>query len=573
MSTNLLDTFIIAFEGDSSDVQQSAEQGRAAAAEMADEIDRAGTAAEQSSQDLQNFFSALAGTGAAALATFSAAVAGLVSAQESLSETKGFADDIGAKATDVALIEQMTVRAGGSVDKTREALKKLSKDGGDATKRLGELAKTLEGLDGDGQEKLLDKLGLDFGDEFTSELAKGYGHYTQMMAGAKANALFTERDYENAKEVSHLWSQIQAGFTGVPMALSLLSTKASGMLKEVLTLWRDFQQSPMSEGMIKTIEVAAIGLENMWKMIKLVGVGLSWVYDKLRDFLPVIAGIGGALVVALMPLQYLGFGLIIAGIAALLLVLDDLRAYFQGEESIFGEFLADHPKVAEFIRQLGGLFSQMGDAASAAWGVLKEKAGELWDQLQQFIPTTDDISDGFAKVSQFLEENKDTLISVAKAAATLLAMWLAYKAKALLDETTDGGTMKYLLKMIGVIGVLTAAWKGLSAAAAKAWGVVQETASAVGDKLGLSSGGKSIPGADAAVAQITAANASPINGMTSAAISNASANNSRNTEVNIDQVMVQTQATDADGISKGISDSLSAQLRQAADHHDDGISH
>jgi len=41
--------------------------------------------------------------------------------------------------------------------------------------------------------------------------------------------------------------------------------------------------------------------------------------------------------------------------------------------------------------------------------------------------------------------------------------------------------------------------------------------------------------------------------------------------VNIGKVEVQTQATDATGISKQIGDTLHAQMRQAVNRFDDGI--
>lgn len=574
MSTNLLDTFIIAFGVDTGDAQTKTEQVRDTAAAMADEIDRAGNTASDSADDLKSFFTALTGSGVAALATFSAAIAGLVAAQDKMSDTGAFASGIGAQAADVAVLEELTLRAGGSVEKTRTALSKLSEDGGDAVKNLGDVAKAMEKLPDVGKVRLGEELGLDR--DVIAELSKGYDHYSQMVAQSKANMPYTERDFTAAREVSHLWNQVKASMDGMPAPLTLLSVKLSGLLKEVLTLWRDFNQSPMSDGMVKAVEVAAIGLENMWKMIKLVGSAVGWVYGKLKEFIPLIAGIGGALLVALMPLQYLGFGLIIAGIAALLLVLDDLRAYFQGENSLFGEFLEEHPRVAGFIHQLGALFSQMGDAASAAWDILKEMAGELWEQLQAFLPTTDDISGGFAKVTAFLEENKDTLISVAKAAATLLAMWLAYKAKALLDENMDGGTLKYLLKMIGIIAMLTQAWKGLTEMVGRAWAVMKEAGTAIASKLGLGDGGEAaeaVPGAAAALSQITAANAAPVNGMTSAAISNATANSTQNTTTNIGKVEVHTQATDADGITRDMNGAIRREYRAASDHFDDGRSH
>lgn len=61
-------------------------------------------------------------------------------------------------------------------------------------------------------------------------------------------------------------------------------------------------------------------------------------------------------------------------------------------------------------------------------------------------------------------------------------------------------------------------------------------------------------------AQMGAASANPMNAVSSNAISN-TANNSRETNVQVGQVTVQTQATDSQGISQAIGGDLSAQLK------------
>ena len=57
-----------------------------------------------------------------------------------------------------------------------------------------------------------------------------------------------------------------------------------------------------------------------------------------------------------------------------------------------------------------------------------------------------------------------------------------------------------------------------------------------------------------------AASANPMNAVSSNAISNSS-NSSSETNVQVGQVTVQTQATDSQGISQAIGGDLSAQLK------------
>jgi hypothetical protein len=66
------------------------------------------------------------------------------------------------------------------------------------------------------------------------------------------------------------------------------------------------------------------------------------------------------------------------------------------------------------------------------------------------------------------------------------------------------------------------------------------------------------------------ANAAPLNSTTSSAISNSS-NLSRETNVQVGEVNIQTQATDADGISRDIGGSLSEQLAQLENEFATGV--
>jgi len=78
-----------------------------------------------------------------------------------------------------------------------------------------------------------------------------------------------------------------------------------------------------------------------------------------------------------------------------------------------------------------------------------------------------------------------------------------------------------------------------------------------------------VPGLAEGKAQLGGISGSPI-GTQSAAATGARTSN-RTTNVEVGQVNVQTQATDAAGISKTIGDSMGAQLRQAASNYDDGV--
>lgn len=65
--------------------------------------------------------------------------------------------------------------------------------------------------------------------------------------------------------------------------------------------------------------------------------------------------------------------------------------------------------------------------------------------------------------------------------------------------------------------------------------------------------------------------ATPLGAHTSNSISNHSSSVTKKTDVKIDKIEVHTQATDAVGIGAAIGGHLNEQIRQAVNHHDDGV--
>lgn len=82
-------------------------------------------------------------------------------------------------------------------------------------------------------------------------------------------------------------------------------------------------------------------------------------------------------------------------------------------------------------------------------------------------------------------------------------------------------------------------------------------------------GGKS--GAAEGQQQLAAASASPLNSTTSSSISNSVASTNKETNVQVGEVVVNTQATDANGIAADVGGSLSSQLAQLDSEFSSGV--
>lgn len=234
-------------------------------------------------------------------------------------------------------------------------------------------------------------------------------------------------------------------------------------------------------------------------------------------------------------------GLAIATVFALLY--DDIANYLEGNDSLLGQMLEKFPGLAAALKFLG-------DTARAVWDLLLglfhlDASGfpspptELWER---FLTAMKAGTDALFAAFPALREVFDTFAyGFEEAGKRVLSVWDAIVAAVRL-----------------AVGVLTAGVEAVTGIVGKVKGA-----------LGL---GSSPVSADVARGQaaLGAASSSPLASVTSSSISN-SAMRGGDRSVKVEKVEVHTQATDADGISRSIGQSLGTQLRSAANHFDDGV--
>lgn len=114
--------------------------------------------------------------------------------------------------------------------------------------------------------------------------------------------------------------------------------------------------------------------------------------------------------------------------------------------------------------------------------------------------------------------------------------------------------------VMGVWNGITAAWDAFIGKIMAGVDKVKGAGKAIAGFFGFG-GDEAAAGVQAGAAAVAGAAGAPTNAMSSAAISN-SVGGSKETNVSIGEVKVQTQATDAQGISKDIGGSLSGQLKR-----------
>lgn len=178
----------------------------------------------------------------------------------------------------------------------------------------------------------------------------------------------------------------------------------------------------------------------------------------------------------------------------------------------------------------------------------------IYDDIMNFIDGNDSligqIINDFPIIGEIINFIVDGIkIAFAAAGMAADALWGGFKAMA------EGivGVFQWLWGAVkAYIGFITGAVEKVAAIAGKIGGWI-------GDKLGFSA---DVQGSvSEAKNQTGAAAANSANAMTSSAINNQRTSNIES-NLTIGQVTVETQATDAAGVSAGLSDSLSAELEK-----------
>jgi len=199
-------------------------------------------------------------------------------------------------------------------------------------------------------------------------------------------------------------------------------------------------------------------------------------------YLPAMISAAAATLAATWPILAIGAA-IVAAAAAFALIYDDIMNFIDGNDSMIGQLITQYPIIGDVINTLVAAFKQLMEWGGVAFEFLKSGAASLLEGFQAF-------GNGIIAVFEFIG-----------------AMW-----KAQFDFIMAGVDM------------------------------VKNGLTSVAEFFGFGGGGEY--SVAAANQQLNAASTNPMNAVSSNAISN-TANNSKETNVQVGQVTVQTQATDA----------------------------
>lgn len=528
----LLDTLLLVFKADTSQADAGLDSARKKSDELIDSIRDADAAAGKAGASLKAMAAGALG-GLAAAFSVSAAISGAFARADNIRAIEQTSDAIGAAIENVDAFGKAAEAMGGDAQGARDSLTDMAEKMGEAMsdvesgaakafKSLGislksadgstkdaisgmlDLASAVEGLDRSAAVFKIKELGIT--DNRTVEMIlKGRQELERMLRVQKEQGVVTKEAAENARKL----------------------TEATGALKNMI--------SSAGASFLDSIIPA------LTKVIEWLGKGVSWMQDN-KDFvigffgsiaavvaalyLPAMASAAIATLAATWPLLLIGAA-IAAAAAAFALIYDDIMNFVDGNESFIGQVFEKYPMVEKIVMTLIDAFRQM-------WQILITGAQQVGDFVtagfQQVIAgikaAVDYLSEAYGAITGFVDSSLSSFQSLSDGISAIFAF---------IVETVKGS-----------LSFVTAG--------------IDKIKSGVSGVAGFFGFGDSSSAMQSASQQIGAASSAPSNGVSSSAISNM-ANSSSETNVQVGQVVVQTQATDAQGISRDVGSELQSQLK------------
>ena len=528
----LLDTLLLVFKADTSQADAGLDSARKKSDELIDSIRDADAAAGKAGASLKAMAAGALG-GLAAAFSVSAAISGAFARADNIRAIEQTSDAIGAAIENVDAFGKAAEAMGGDAQGARDSLTDMAEKMGEAMsdvesgaakafKSLGislksadgstkdaisgmlDLASAVEGLDRSAAVFKIKELGIT-DNRSVEMILKGRQELERMLRVQKEQGVVTKEAAENARKL----------------------TEATGSLKNML--------SSAGASFLDSIIPA------LTKVIEWLGKGVSWMQDN-KDFvigffgsiaavvtalyLPAMASAAIATLAATWPLLLIGAA-IAAAAAAFALIYDDIMNFVDGNESFIGQVFEKYPMVEKIVMTLIDAFRQM-------WQILITGAQQVGDFVtagfQQVIAgikaAVDYLSEAYGAITGFVDSSLASFQSLSDGISSIFA-FIVETVKGSLSFVTDG---------------------------------IDKIKSGVSGVAGFFGFGDSSSAMQSASQQIGAASSSPSNGVSSSAISNM-ANSNSETNVQVGQVVVQTQATDAQGISRDVGSELQSQLK------------
>ena len=550
----LLEELLIRIGVDASGVDRNIDQSTKKADDLTKSLGESESQANSTGAAFAGFAAKALGALTAALSVGNA-ISGAVARAEMIGELSRTSEALGIAIGDLDAFGKAAERAGGDAQGARDSLTDMAEALGEALsdkesgrakafQALGiaitdtngkakdgltgilDLASAVEGLDKSAAVFKIKELGIT--DNRTVELIlKGRKELERMLAVQKAQGVVTKEAAERAKVFNE-------GLYALRAATSSATNSFLDSLIPALT--------KVIGWLTKVVEWAGEHKDAIIGFFIAVGAIVTAVY------LPAMIAAAAATLAATWPLLLI-IATITAVAAAFALVYDDIMNFIDGNNSFIGQIFEKYPMVEKVVMALIDIFKAFWDTLMAGAAQIGGFVTAAFLQIVAGIKfAVDYLAEAYGSFSQFSADVVSVFQSMGELIASIFS-GIVDAVKGSIAFVMDG------INKVKSVGSAVAGYVGLG-----------DDEPAGENKPALPSGSGQdpldVPGNDSiAMANnaIGAASASPLNAVSSNAITNST--QTRNSTVEIGQVTVNSQATDAQGVAKDMNSELSSQLK------------
>ncbi len=432
---------------------------------------------------------------------------------------------------------------------------------------LLDLAKAVEGMSKSEAIFKIKELGIT--DNRTVEMVlKGRKELERMLKAQKEQCTITKESAENARKFTEAMGYLK---------LSVSNAGASFLDSIIPALTQVIEWLGKGVDWIKENKSFVIGFFG----------GVAAIVGAV--YLPAMLSAAAATIAATWPFIAIGLA-ITAAAAAFALIYDDVMNFIDGNASFIGQVSEKYPLVGKIVRWMidafkelwntllmgakqigefvGAAFMQIVEGISYAINYLVDSYGSIESYVNDAINIFEAMKEGIAAAFQFVVDIVATSIAAIAAGIDTVREFTSATLAAF-QSMADGisAIFAFIVDVVKnslsfVSGGLDKIKSGLSGVASFfGFGEDGEDGSAGADKVSGAMG--------AANTYLATAAAAPSNSISSNAISNSTRNSETN--IQIGEVKVQTQATDAQGISQDMGSELKTQLKDLEHNSSTGV--
>ena len=529
----LIDKMLFLFEADADSIKKGTQEGKKGADDLTSAMKKADAQSKKTSANFASFAKQAFGfIGAASAAAAAATIAGAVNRAGDIQALDDLSSKVGLGITETDALSRSIIAMGGSFDSANSDIESLAdslkKQGVEPMQGMLKLADELQGMDFGKASEKLGELGVT--DRATVELMrKGRQEVERLMGVQKQNGAITQESADKARKFNQSMSSFK----------STLGNAANGFLELF-------------------IPAITKGLDALGKFVGWMSDNKDFVIGFLIAIAAAMLPVAATTIAATWPLIAIGAA-IAAAAAMFALIYDDIMNFIDGNDSLIGQIINDFPIIGDIINAvIDGIkiaFEVAGVVADALLNHFKFMASGivavfkwLWDAIKAYIGF---ITAGVEKVA---------------AVAGKISSWFGDKLGIATEEKVTrevedvytGGdySVSPSSRMSGVDFVDDGGGRSGGNTVHN-----NDNSRTTHNNDNSRTTNEVINSTQIAQQQIAQVQQQPANAMTSNAINNQRTNNIES-NLTIGQVTVETQATDAAGVSAGLSDSLSAELEK-----------